>query len=232
MNKNKAKVVFFDMDGVLFDVADITETNKKISTSIWKAVFNALGILPEHEKLKQMYINGHFPSYMEWTAEACRVLKSHKLKREVFLGVIHGRIPMVGAKETIRILKDRGFKTALITGTFDALAQRAKTELGIDHVTSHCKLIFDDKGYLTNWKLTPCDFAGKIDYFHKLLNKLNFTPRESVYIGDEINDIPLFKESCLSIAFNYAKPEVKAAADVVVELKDLRDTLQYITKAI
>jgi len=225
---SKAKVIFFDMDGVLFDVSDYAESNKKISASIWKAVFDKLDILSEHKRLKQMFVEKQFPSYMEWTDKACQILKENKLVKNIFLDIVDARVPMIGAKETIEILKGRGYKTGLITGTFNALAERAKKELGIEYTTSHCKLIFNDDGTLFDWELIPCDFDGKVDYYHKMLRELGLEPEKSIYVGDEINDIPLFKESCLSIAFNCSKQEVKDAANIVVESCDLRDILKYI----
>ena len=52
--KNKIKMVFFDMDGVLFDTKGYQESHKKIAPSSWNVVFYELGIYSEHERLKEM----------------------------------------------------------------------------------------------------------------------------------------------------------------------------------
>ena len=43
-----------------------------------------------------------------------------------------------------------------------------------------------------------------------------------------MNDIPIFKEVGLAIAFNPRKKEVRKAADIVINSNDLRDILPYL----
>ena len=225
--RNQIKMVFFDMDGVLFDVTGYNESGKEVAISTWNAVFDLVGIYQEHERLKEMFIKGIFPSYMEWTDEACRVLQKSGLTKEEFLKIINERPLMNGAKETISELKNRGYKTAVITGSFKALAERAQELFGLDYLIAHCELIFGEDGNLKKWKLIPCDFEGKTKYFEILANKLGLKPSECGYVGDEVNDIPIFQKAGLSIAFNCFKEEVKKAAAIVIDKKDLREILQY-----
>lgn len=231
MNLNAAqkqiKLIFFDMDGVLFDIVGYNETGKKVAISTWNAVFDHAGIYHEHERLKKIFIKGSFPSYMEWTDEACRVLQKYGLTRDKFMKIINDRPLMNGAKETLSELKERGYKTAVITGSFKALAVRAQNLLGLDYVIAHCELIFNDNGNLKEWRLVPCDFEGKVEYFNKLAKQLDLSSSECAYVGDEVNDIPIFGKVGLSIAFNCYKKEVKKAAHVVIDKKDLREILQY-----
>ena len=131
---NNIKMIFFDMDGVIFDITGYNESGKKVAISTWNAVFDQAGIYREHERLKEMFIKGEFPSYMEWTDEACRVLQKHGLTREKFIKIINSRPLMNGAEETLNKLKKRGYKTAVITGSFEALALRAKKLLGLDYL--------------------------------------------------------------------------------------------------
>jgi phosphoserine phosphatase len=225
--KNQIKMVFFDMDGVLFDVAGYTENGKKVAISTWNAVFDALGIYHEHERLKEMFIKGDFPSYIEWTDEACRVLQKNRLTKEKFMKIINERPLMKGAIETLNELKKRSYKTAVITGSFEALALRAKKLLGLDYAIGHCRLNFDKDGNLKSWELIPCDFDGKIDYFKKIAKRAKVKFQECAFVGDEVNDIPIFKKVGLSIAFNSTKKEVKEVADIVIDKKDLREILAY-----
>lgn len=215
------------MDGVLVDVAGYNENGKKVAISTWNAVFDQAGIYHEHERLKEMFIKGDFPSYMEWTDEACRVLQKHGLTKEQFMKIINSRPLMNGAKETLEELKKRGYKTAVITGSFKALAKRVQKLLGLDYIIAHCELIFDENGNLKEWQLIPCDFEGKVAYFNKQANELKLNPSECAYIGDEVNDIPIFGKAGLGIAFNCQKEEVKKTAHIVVDKKDLREFLQY-----
>ncbi len=215
------------MDGVLIDLEGYNENGKKVAISTWNAVFDQVSIYHEHERLKELFIKGDFPTYMEWTDEACRVLQKHGLTRDKFREIINSRPLMNGAEETLRELKKKGYKTAVITGSFKLLADRTQKLLGLDYVIAHCDLIFDKNGDLKEWQLIPCDFEGKVEYFNKQAKELNLDSSECAYIGDEVNDIPIFGKVGSSIAFNSRKEEVKKATHIVIDRKDLREILKY-----
>lgn len=224
------KMIFFDMDGVLVDVSNYQENGSKVGVSAWHVVFDSLGILDEHRRLKERFKAGEFHSYMEWTDEACKVLKSHGLTEEKFSEIINRQPLIRGAKEAVAELKKQGYKTAVITGSFSALAERVQREIGVDNAVAHCNLEFDGEGRLKGWKLLPCDYEGKVDAFLQMAEKDGVTPSECVYIGDEVNDISIFRKVGLSFAFNCDKQEVKGAADIVVDGNDLRLILGSIGK--
>jgi phosphoserine phosphatase len=228
IDKSQIKMVFFDADGVLLDITGYNENGKKVAISTWNYLFDKLGIYSEHERLKELFIKGNFPSYMEWTDEACRVFQKHGLKEQKFMEIINAKPLMEGAEETLSQLKKKGYITALLSGSFKALAERAQKLLGLDYIIAHCELIFDEEGNLKRWQLIPCDYEGKTEYFNKLIKELNLSPDQCAYIGDEVNDIPIFKEAGLSIAFNCSKEDVKKAADIVIDKKDLREILLYL----
>lgn len=221
------KIIFFDADGVLFDNSGFHESSNKIALSSWNALFYELGIYNEHERLKQLYLKGAFPTYMEWTDEACRVLQKHLTKQQ-FDKFVSDRPFMKNAKETILELKKRGYKTALISGGFQQLADKAKNLLGLDYAVAHCDLIFNKSSALQKWKVIPCDFEGKTAYFKKIADKEGIDYSQCVYVGDNVNDIPIFRDVELAIAFNATKDEVKNEADVVIESNDLSRILEHI----
>ena len=228
ISRRKIGLVLFDMDGVLIDITGYNENAKKVAVSTWNAVFDKIGIYSEHERLKKLFIKGIFSSYMEWTHEACRLLRKHGLKQAKFMEIINSRPLMRGARELLFELKKRGYKTAVITGSFKELAERIKKLLGLDFAIAHCELIFDKDNNLKEWKLTPCDFGGKVEFFNKIVNRLGLKTINCAYIGDEVNDIPIFKKVGLSIAFNCRKRDVEKSAHIVIEKKDLRGILQYL----
>lgn len=211
------KMVFFDMDGVLVDV------------SSWHAVFDGLGIPDEHQRLKERFKKGEFSSYMEWSDEACKILQVHGLTADKLSEIINRQLLIRGAKEAIAELRRQGYKTAVITGSFSILAERIQRELGIDEVVAHCHLEFDEEGKLQGWRLLPCDYEGKVDAFSQMTKKNGFLPSECVYVGDDVNDIPIFQEVGLAIAFNCQKQEVKDAAKIMVDGNDLRLIVENIS---
>ncbi|MBU3958042.1 MAG: HAD family phosphatase [Nanoarchaeota archaeon] len=230
---NQIKIVFFDMEGVIFDVSkyNIKEKHKEIAVSAWPLVFAKLNALDRHAELRDKFVKGEFgPKNCtdKWSDSACQVFKEKGLTKETFMDAINNMPLMAGAKETFEELHKRGYKTAIITGSFEELAERAKTLLVIDFIAAHCKMNFDKSGKLDSWKLISCDYEGKVEYFHKILKEAGLKPDNAAFIADEMNDMPLFKEAGFSIAFNSTKEEVKKAADVAIDKKDLREVLKHL----
>jgi len=56
----------------------------------------------------------------------------------------------------------------------------------------------------------------------QISKKYGIDSSECVYVGDEVNDVPVFGKTGLSIAFNCSKQKVKDAADIVIDGNDLR----------
>jgi len=215
------KLVFFDLDGVLYDKPWIESTDTKVAVSTWDVLFTDIKMYEVHEKLKQNYINGIY-DYMGWTEAACNVLKSLRLDRETFQKVIASRPLSQGSYELLHQLHEKNIKTALVTGSFEALATRASKELGgFDHIKAHCTLYFDENGFLEKWKLEPVDYVDK-ETFVKEIASLEKIPLEKcAYVGDDVNDVDAFKNVGLAIAFNAKKLDVLKEADIIIESRDL-----------
>lgn len=222
-------MVFFDMDGTLVDVGDYQESSNKIGVSMWHVLFDNLGLLDEDRRLNKKFATGKFASDKEWANESCEILRKSNLTKQKFNKIINQQPLMKGAEKLILELKKRGYKTAIITGSFSALAKKIQKKLGIDDVIAHCDLKFDQTtGRLKGWKLFPCNNEGRAEAFVQLAKKYKFEPSECIYIGDDVNDIPVFPKAGLSIAFNSDRKIVKEAASVVVDSNDLRLVLKYI----
>jgi phosphoserine phosphatase len=228
------KLIVFDLDGVIYQKPwhEISSSlSEKVAVSTWDVLFQELGIYNVHEKLAQKYANGFFKSYREWTEAACRILKSVGLDKKTFQNVINRRPLSLGAVELFKILRNYGIKTAVITGSFEALAQRASRELGgFDYILAHCKLIFNDNGFLEDWELNNTDYEDKVDFIRNIAKKERIPLDQCAYVGDDVNDIEAFKIVGCPIAFNCKKPAVLQVARVVIESNDLRAILPYLYK--
>jgi phosphoserine phosphatase len=221
----KPKIIFFDMDGVLFDVGYFEEKHGP-SVSSWRVVAEKIGAVEEETALKEKWLDNKLDHYIHWVDETIKIYQGHNLKRERFEGIISSIPLMPGAKETISELKKRGYLTAVITGSFKQLAHRAKLELGIDFVMAACELLFDRDGKLVDYIAFPCDYHGKVRFFEAIIAGLGIKAEEAAMIGDGVNDIPIAKEAGFSIAFN-AREELKQQCDVSIDKKDLRRVLEY-----
>lgn len=224
--KGNIKIVFFDMDGVLFDVGYF-ERRRNVGASSWRLVAEAAGTLEEEERLKQRWINGELKHFIEWMNETVRLYREHNLTREKFEKTLDAIPLMPGAKEAVAEIKRKGYITAVITGSFHHLAKRAKRELGIDYIVAACDLIFDEDGKLADWIFFPCDYEGKVKFFEAIIAGLKIRPEEAAIVCDGVNDIPIAKECGLAIAFN-ARQELKEHCRISIDKKDLREILKHL----
>jgi phosphoserine phosphatase SerB len=222
----KPKIVFFDMDGVLFDVGYF-ENGKNVSASSWKILADAIGAGKDEDALKEKWKNNELKHFLQWVHKTIEIYKAHGLTKNKFDEIINSIPLMPGAKETVAELKKRGYLTCVITGSFKELAYRARKELGIDFIVSACEFVFDPKGQLVDYIAFPSDYNGKVKFFETIISGLGIKPEETVMVGDGVNDIQVAEEAGFSIAFN-ARNELKEHCDAVVDKKDLREILRLL----
>ena len=125
---------------------------------------------------------------------------------------------MPGACKTINCLKDKDVDVAIISGSFDVVADKVTDKLGVDAVYTNSFTVEDGK--LTGEVTGPLVSGSKLDVLKDHVEKAGITLDEVVAVGDGANDISMIESAGCGIAFN-AKDSVKEIADIVVEEKDL-----------
>ncbi|WP_405294414.1 phosphoserine phosphatase SerB [Methanobrevibacter sp.] len=125
---------------------------------------------------------------------------------------------MPGACKTIKCLKDKGVDVAIISGSFDVVADKVTDKLGVDTVYTNSFTVEDGK--LTGEVTGPLVSGSKLDVLKDHVEEAGITLDEVVAVGDGANDISMIESAGCGIAFN-AKDSVKEIADIVVEEKDL-----------
>jgi 3-deoxy-D-manno-octulosonate 8-phosphate phosphatase KdsC-like HAD superfamily phosphatase len=75
--------------------------------------------------------------------------------------------------------------------------------------------------------LFPTDWKDKVKFMKYIADLHRAKLSECVYVGDDVNDVPVFGRVGLSIAFNASKQSVRNAAKVVIDKKDLRQILPF-----
>ena len=229
MRKGKIKLIFFDMEGVIFE-SGVIEERAAVAASIWSVIPKELGedAYKEEEDGKIKWANGEFNNYLEWMEYSINIHKKYGLTMDKFYEIIN-RIPyMNGAKETFKELKKKEYKTCMISGGFKNLANRAIRDLDMDHTFAGCEYFFDDNGKLVSWNLIPSDYEGKIDFMRLMMREYKIKPENCAFIGDSVNDIALAKQVGMSIAFNGRKELQEIATHSVnQEEKDLRGILGF-----
>ena len=125
---------------------------------------------------------------------------------------------MPGACKTIKCLKENDVDVAIISGSFDVVADKVKDKLGVDTVYTNSFTVEDGK--LTGEVTGPLVSGNKLDVLKDHVEKAGIALENVVAVGDGANDISMIESAGCGIAFN-AKDSVKEIADVVVEEKDL-----------
>jgi len=228
--ENKIKLIFFDMEGVIFEPG-VIEHHKGVSSSIWAVIPKELS--EEAVKVsiegKRRWYEKEFNNYIEWMEYSIENHKKHGLTKEIFEKIINSVQYMPGAVETFQELKKLGYKIAVISGGFKNLANRAIKDLGIDHTFAACEYFFDENtGRLINWNMIPCDYEGKVDFMRLMMREYKISPQDCAFIGDGVNDVPIAKEVGMSIAFNAADELQQAATHSINQSsKDLKAILKF-----
>lgn len=208
------RLVVFDLDGVLVDI-----------DSSWQLVHRAFGT--DNEENFQRYLCGAI-DYKEFMRSDIRLWGRTHIKR---IKSVLDKAPIMATAPSLMIeLKKREYKTAIISSGISLLADRIKNTFGLDHSYAN-RLLVDEEGWLIGEGEENVSLLNKDIILKKLKEEEGIDLRQCAAIGDSQFDIPLFREVGLSIAFNAKDEIVKKAADLVIDGKDLRKTLPWLTRS-
>ena len=115
-----------------------------------------------------------------------------------------------GAEHLLKILKQLGFKTAIVSGGFTFFGRYLQTILGVDYVYAN-ELDVEDGLVTGNVKGEIIDGQRKADLLRELADREGLVLDQVIAVGDGANDLPMLNIAGLGIAFR-AKPLVKASA--------------------
>lgn len=132
---------------------------------------------------------------------------------------------MEGAKELILGLKERGVKTALISGGFHEFADDIAKDLGFDYVQANRFETVD--GHLTGKPIYPIqDPNAKLAALERLCQQMSITPDQAICIGDGANDIPMLQKAGFGVGIRPKKIVARKIANAL-RYNDL-STLLYL----
>lgn len=131
---------------------------------------------------------------------------------------------MRGACELISYLKERKIRILVMSGGFLEALNKAQKRLGFD--LGFANFLHSKNGFLTGLvggEMMQADSKGLM--LARLKTLLNLKQGEIMCVGDGANDLAMFKESGLRIAF-CAKPILKQNADLCIDTKDLAQIIK------
>jgi 3-deoxy-D-manno-octulosonate 8-phosphate phosphatase (KDO 8-P phosphatase) len=97
----------------------------------------------------------------------------------------------------IRALLKAGLQVAVISGRRSRAVEDRMSELGVQHVIQ--------------------GNADKLAAFDALAGELGISEQESVYVGDDLPDLPLLRRVGFSVSVSNAHGDVKSACDFTTE---------------
>ena len=114
----------------------------------------------------------------------------------------------------LRMLREAGVVTAILSGRKHAAVDRRAKELSIDHVVQ--------------------GRSDKVPEFEKLIKRLKLEANACAYVGDDLPDLPVLRRAGVAVAVADACPEVRKAADFVTAAAGgrgaVRDAVEWLLK--
>lgn len=201
----RKRLVVFDMDSTIVDAEIIDELAK------------AAGVGKEVADITAKGMEGKV-GFEQSLRDRVRLLKG--LPVETLKEIRDNMKLTPGSEELIRMLKDMGFKLALISGGFTYFTDELKNKLGFDYAYANELVIKDGKvtGEVSGQII---DSKRKADTVQEIMKKEGLTKEEVVAVGDGANDSIMIKNAGLGIAFN-AKEVLKKVADGSITKNNLR----------
>jgi len=204
------KLVVFDLDNVIIDGEGIDEIGKLINIEDQIAAIT--------EQAMQGEID--FETSIKKRVGLLKGVATDDIR------TLANEMPLMkGAEETVSSLKENGFEVAIISGSFDIIADTIKGKLDVDNIFTNS--LVEEDGILTGEVTGPLVSGSKLDVLSELIEEKGYSLDECVAVGDGANDISMIESAKYGIAFN-AKPALKENADIIVETRDLTDVLNVI----
>ena len=182
----------------------------------------------DNEPAYQAYVNGEIDEseFMRrdiglWTAKKPDVTIDEIAK-------LFQDMPLIGGiQETIACLKENGIRSVIVSGGIDKAALLIKNEFGFDDFAAD-EICTNPDGTLTGEGKLIVDLKDKGINVREFIKKYNTTPERTVSIGNSYTDIPMFKNTGMSIAFNPTDHYTSDAATYTVVSDNIADVLDYI----
>ena len=199
------KLCVFDFDSTLMDGETID------------ILANAFNVGDEVKNITQKAMNGEL-DFFESLNQRAALLKGMSVEK---VEQICENLPLMqGAVELLTHLKSKNIQIVVFSGGFHEGIDKAQKKLGFD--IGFANFLHQKDGFLTGKVGGEMMFNNsKGIMLARLKHFLNLAQNEVACVGDGANDIAMFKEAGLKIAF-CAKPVLKSYADICVDDKDLK----------
>ncbi len=199
--QNITRLVAFDLDGTLI------KGIRHSWTVVWRHLnVDSKGQLQRKEKFRKKQL-----SYLDWCRLDGEDFKKNGLNKAHFQEIIksHGLALTKNLREGLKALRDKGIKTAVISGGIDALLYELLPDADelFDEILIN-RFVFSDIGDLKSISATEYDWddskigvVGKRRGLERVCEKYNISMEDSAFVGDDLNDIEAMKSAGLKIFY-------------------------------
>lgn len=203
-------LVCFDLDGTLVDD----------TIFIWKTLHEHFETdAATRKKAHDDYFGGRI-SYRQWFECDLALLDEAGATREGVVEVLDSMRAMPDAHSTLRALKERGHRIAIISGSLDIVLEHIFMDIDFDHVLIN-HISFDDGGRICGGVPTPYDLEGKAEGLRELCRREGIPTSRAAFVGDNSNDLWIAREAGFSVAFNCKSDELRDVCDVELGPREL-----------
>ncbi|MDO5036015.1 MAG: phosphoserine phosphatase SerB [Porphyromonas sp.] len=211
MFRRMRRLICFDMDSTLIKTEVIDELAKRA------------GVFDEVSEITASAMRGEL-DFSESFKRRCALLRG--LDVSVMQEIAEGLPIMDGVDRTMKILKQIGFKIAILSGGFTYFGRYLQEKYNIDYMYANELEVVDGK--LTGRHIGDViDGKRKAELLKLIAQVEKVDIRQTVAVGDGANDLPMISTAGLGIAF-HAKPKVKESAKQSITTMGLDGVLYFL----
>ena len=207
----KAAIFISDMDSTLINIECIDE------------IADFAGFKPQVANITERAMQGKL-DFNASLIERVALLKG--LNISVLDQVYTERLQVnPGGVELIQFLKDKGIKSAVVSGGFTYFTDRLAKDIGLDHARAN-NLSIKSNRLIGTIQGDIINATAKAEFVNELCNKYSVSPKQVIVAGDGANDLEMMSIAGLSIAY-HAKPLVVEKANIVINHGGLDNIIDF-----
>ena len=212
MYRRMRRLICFDMDSTLIQTECIDELAKRA------------GVGEQVAAITERAMRGEIDVKKSFT-ERVALLKG--LDADVMKDIAETMPITEGVDRLMTVLKQCGYKIAILSGGFTYFGEYLQRKYGIDYVYAN-ELEIDENNKLTGRYLGDVvDGKRKAELLKLLAQVEKVNLAQTIAVGDGANDLPMLSEAGLGIAF-HAKPRVQANAEQNITTIGLDGVLYFL----
>ena len=212
MYRRMRRLICFDMDSTLIQTECIDELAKRA------------GVGKEVSEITEQAMRGEIDFKESFTR---RVALLKGLDASAMEDIARTMPITEGVDRLMTVLKQCGYKIAILSGGFTYFGEYLQRKYGIDYVYAN-ELEIDENNKLTGRYVGEIvDGKRKAELLKLIAQVEKVNLAQTIAVGDGANDLPMLSDAGLGIAF-HAKPRVQATAEQNITTIGLDGVLYFL----